>query len=197
MSNKMFGEKLENLATECAACNKCELASSRTNIVFGSGNDSAQVMFIGEAPGKNEDLRGEPFVGAAGKLLNELLCSIGLERKDIYIANILKCRPPKNRNPKSEEVELCTPWLQKQIGLIKPAVIVTLGNFPTRFILQTKEGITALHGKVCEVDGFCVLPMFHPAAAIYDRKKIESLRTDFALLKDILDNGLSHKLLQD
>ena len=199
---------LENLAAECSNCTKCALEQTRTNVVFGAGTQNAEIMFVGEAPGKNEDLKGEPFVGAAGKLLDKLLCGIGFSRENVYIANILKCRPPGNRNPKAGEVKLCTPWLEKQIAALCPKVLVTLGNFATKFILQTKQGITDLHGQLHALDSsqvlptfqpvakqrpkkqvtqtLQVLPMFHPAAVIYDRSKIDALKTDFELLKSLV-----------
>lgn len=143
-------------------------------------------MLIGEAPGRNEDLKGEPFVGAAGKLLNELLEHAGLARDDVYIANILKCRPPKNRNPLAVEIEMCTPFLQRQIEIISPDVLVTLGNFATRFMLKTDESITGLRGVLRCVGSQAVLPIFHPAAAIYDRTKRDVLFADFDVLRQIL-----------
>ena len=179
--------ELDELYEQVAQCRKCELCETRTNVVPGVGNPHAKVMFIGEAPGKNEDLQGEPFVGAAGKLLNQLLERIGLTRDDIYIANILKCRPPRNRDPRPEEIELCTPWLREQVKAVHPSVLVTLGNFSTKFILQTTTGITRLRGQVQVTGPFRVIPTFHPAAAIYDRTKVTALEQDFDLLKLLLD----------
>lgn len=183
----MMARPLCEVEAACADCSKCGLAATRNNIVFGAGNPHANVMFIGEAPGKNEDLKGEPFVGAAGKLLNEMLERVGIPREDIYIANICKCRPPKNRNPRAEEIEACTPWLHEQVASIHPTVIVTLGNFATRFILDTKEGITGLRGRVHAAGPLRVIPMFHPAAAIYDPSKVDAIAADFELLKSLLD----------
>ena len=177
---------LEELRAEALVCTKCVLNEGRNHVVFGVGNPCARVLVIGEAPGKNEDLQGEPFVGKAGKYLNELLGYAGLERQDIYIANILKCRPPSNRNPLPEEIELCTPFLREQTRLINPEIIVTLGNFSTKFILKTETGITHLHGKLQQAGRFKVLPVFHPAAAIYDNSKRESLKNDFLMLGDLL-----------
>ncbi len=159
--------------------------------MFGVGNPHADVMFIGEAPGRNEDLQGEPFVGAAGKLLDELLASAGLTRADVYIANVLKCRPPNNRDPLPEEIETCTPFLEKQIELIDPRVIVTLGKFATQFMLETGVGITQLRGRRHEVNGRAVLPIFHPAAALYDQTKRQVLFDDFKRLRVLLDQELS------
>jgi DNA polymerase len=144
-------------------------------------------MFIGEAPGKNEDLRGEPFVGAAGRFLDELLSHAELEREQVYIANVLKCRPPGNRDPEAIEIETCTPFLREQIRIIAPDVLVTLGNFATRFVLKTTVGITQLRGTVQQAGRFTVLPIFHPAAAIYDRSKRDVLIADFELLKKLLE----------
>ena len=156
----MMARPLAEIEAACAGCTKCDLAATRNNLVFGVGNPHASVMFIGEAPGKNEDLKGEPFVGAAGKLLNEMLERVGISRDDIYIANICKCRPPKNRNPRTDEIEACTPWLHEQVASIHPTVIVTLGNFATRFVLNTTEGITGLRGRVHAAGPLRVIPMF-------------------------------------
>jgi DNA polymerase len=168
-------------------CHKCILGDTRTNVVPGAGNPRAKVMFIGEAPGKNEDLQGKPFVGAAGNLLSQLLERIGLKREDIYIANILKCRPPRNRDPRPEEIEACTPWVREQIKAVHPTVLVTMGNFSTKFVLQTTTGITRLRGQVRTTGPFRVIPTFHPAAAIYDRSKISALEADFDLIRALLD----------
>lgn len=167
-------------------CHRCPLGDTRTTLVFGVGDPHARVMLVGEAPGKNEDLKGEPFVGAAGKLLDELLAHAGLERTDVYIANVLKCRPPNNRNPEPVEIETCTPFLREQIRVIEPEVLVTLGNFATKFVLRTEVGITRLHGRAQHAGRFTVLPIFHPAAAIYDRTKRDALFADFEALRDLL-----------
>jgi DNA polymerase len=139
-------------------------------------------MFVGEAPGKQEDLGAEPFIGAAGQYLNSLLALAGLKREEIYIANVLKCRPPENRDPRPEEIEVCTPFLRDQVRIIDPEILVTLGNFATRFILKTDRGITGLRGQVYITGRFSVLPIFHPAAAIYDRNKESIMEEDFRLL---------------
>lgn len=178
---------LDDALAGVGECRRCTLGETRTNVVPGAGNPRAKVMFIGEAPGKNEDLHGEPFVGAAGKLLNQMLERIDVAREDIYIANILKCRPPRNRDPQPHEIEACTPWLREQIKAVHPTVLVTLGNFSTKFILQTKAGITQLRGKIHTAGPFRVIPMFHPAAAIYDRSKIGAIEQDFDLLRLLLD----------
>ena len=177
---------LDQLRAQVEACHACTLAQGRTQIVFGDGNPNARVLFVGEAPGKNEDLQGIPFVGAAGQSLNRLLEIAGLERQDVFIANILKCRPPGNRDPRPEEIELCTPFLREQTRTINPEFIVTLGNFATKFILKTEVGITRLHGKLQMAGRFKVFPIYHPAAAIYDRTKMVALEEDFATLGELL-----------
>lgn len=170
---------LAEIREEVSTCKACSLCEGRTNVVFGEGNPHARVMIIGEAPGKNEDLQGKPFVGAAGKFLDELLEVAGLKRENVFIANVLKCRPPSNRNPKPEEIEACATFLRQQTQTISPDVIVTLGNFATQFILRTGVGITHLRGTVQRAGRFLVLPVFHPAAAIYDRSKRDVLLSDF------------------
>lgn len=177
---------LADIAEQVAACRKCPLCEGRTNVVPGFGNPNARVMLIGEAPGKNEDLQGRPFVGAAGNYLTELLGYAGLTREDVFIANVLKCRPPSNRNPQPHEIELCTPFLRDQVRAIGPDYLVTMGNFSTKFILKTERGITGLHGKLQQAGRFKVFPVFHPAAAIYDRTKREDLEADFRLLGEML-----------
>jgi DNA polymerase len=144
-------------------------------------------MFVGEAPGRNEDLQGEPFVGAAGKLLDELLGSIGLDRSEVYIANVLKCRPPGNRDPLVEEAAVCTPFLNEQVRLIAPEVIATLGNHATHHVLGTQRPISALRGRLFHVHGRRVVPIFHPAAALYDQGKRAVLLDDFKRLRAVLD----------
>lgn len=178
---------LNELRAFIGECQRCPLAQGRTTLVFGVGRPDADVLFIGEGPGRNEDLQGEPFVGAAGKLLDELLTSIGLHRRDVYIANIVKCRPPGNRDPEPFEIETCTPFLREQIRLIDPSVIVTLGKFATQFVLDTDVGITRLRGRRHEADGRAVLPIFHPAAALYDQTKRSVLFDDFKRLRVLLD----------
>ena len=177
---------LDEIRSQVGACHKCPLADGRTNVVFGEGNPQARVLIVGEAPGKNEDLQGRPFVGAAGKLLDELLAVAGLKREDVFIANVLKCRPPGNRDPRPEEIELCTPYLREQTRTINPEVIVTLGNFSTKFILKTEVGITRLHGHVQQAGRFKVFPIYHPAAALYDPTKRAALEDDFATLGELL-----------
>ena len=184
-------ENWEELKENCLNCRKCSLCETRSNVVFGVGNPCAKVMFIGEGPGRNEDLQGEPFVGAAGKFLNELLEDAGLKREDIFIANVLKCRPPANRNPQPHEIEACAPYLRAQTKIINPDVIVTLGNFATQFILRTTVGITRLRGTVQQAGRFLVLPTFHPAAAIYDRSKRDVLISDFKQVGQIVRDRMA------
>jgi uracil-DNA glycosylase family 4 len=180
---------LDEVRSLIGDCHRCPLGDTRTTLVFGVGDPHARVVLIGEAPGKNEDLKGEPFVGAAGQLLNELLAEAGLARGDVYIANVLKCRPPGNRDPEASEIETCTPFLREQIRVIAPEVLVTLGNFATKFVLKTDVGITRLHGKVQMAGRFKVLPIYHPAATIYDRTKRDDLFADFRQLRALLAEG--------
>ena len=177
---------LDELRVQVESCRRCPLCDGRTQTVFGVGNPHARVMFIGEAPGKNEDLQGEPFVGAAGHYLNELLGCAGLRREDVFIANVLKCRPPGNRDPRPEEIQTCTPYLREQTRTIDPEVLVTLGKFSTQFVLKTQVGITRLHGRVQRAGKFLVLHIFHPAAALYDGAKREALENDFVTLGQLL-----------
>lgn len=177
---------LDELRVQVESCRRCPLCDGRTQTVFGVGDPHARVMFIGEAPGKNEDLQGEPFVGAAGHYLNELLGCAGLRREDVFIANVLKCRPPGNRDPRPEEIQTCTPFLREQTRTIDPEVLVTLGKFSTQFVLKTQVGITRLHGRVQRAGKFLVFPIFHPAAALYDGAKREALENDFVTLGELL-----------
>src|SRR3954452_8589006 len=181
---------LVDVAHEAAACTKCRLATSRTQVVFGVGNPNAALLFIGEAPGMHEDKQGEPFVGAAGQVLTRMLGEIGLTREQVYIANILKCRPPGNRDPQDDEIEACTPWLIEQMSLIQPDVIVTLGNFATKFVLQTQRGITRMRGSVYAWHGRKVIPTFHPAAILRGGgekgRQFGELQEDFALTQRTL-----------
>ncbi len=177
---------LSELRTQVSQCSLCPLSGGRTQTVFGGGDPHARVLIIGEAPGKNEDKQGEPFVGTAGKYLSELLSYAGLTRDEIFIANVLKCRPPGNRNPRVEEIDICAHYLREQTRLINPEFIVTLGNFSTKFILKTDIGITNLRGTLQEAGRFKVFPVFHPAAAIYDRSKRATLEQDFVKLGKLL-----------
>ena len=154
---------LEALKKEVASCVKCELCETRTNAVFGAGNPKAKLMFVGEAPGMEEDLRGLPFVGRAGQLLTKIIESIGLKREDVYIANVLKCRPPNNRNPLPTEILTCEEYLSRQIELIKPKVICALGKFAAQTLLRTTESITRLRGRFFDYKNALLIPTFHPA----------------------------------
>ena len=181
---------LADAAAEAANCTKCRLAQGRTQVVFGVGDPDADLMFIGEAPGFHEDKQGEPFVGAAGQLLTRMLGEIGLSRDEVYIGNVIKCRPPGNRDPLPEEIEACTPWLVEQVSLIQPRVIVTLGNFATKFVLDTTVGITRLRGQVHDWHGRTVIPTFHPAAILHGggekSRQFQLLREDFGLVQRTL-----------
>jgi uracil-DNA glycosylase len=157
------GAVLASLREELGDCRRCKLCEKRTNIVFGVGDPHAKLMFVGEGPGADEDAQGEPFVGRAGQKLNEMIHAIGLDRKDVYIANVVKCRPPGNRDPEPDEVKTCSPFLFRQIEAIRPAVIVALGSPATKTLLNTKVGITALRGKFGSFRGIPVMPTFHPA----------------------------------
>lgn len=163
-------------------CHRCPLGDTRTNIVFGVGDPNARVMFIGEGPGRNEDLQGEPFVGAAGHKLDSLLSIAGLTRQEIYIANVVKCRPPSNRNPLPGEIEACSPFLREQIRSVWPDVLVCLGNFATQFVLRTDKGVTHLRGKLYQTGHFVVAPTFHPAACIYHSDWQPLLEQDLAMV---------------
>jgi len=186
-------EKLQLLKQQILNCKKCDLHKIRTNPVIGEGSPDAGIMFIGEAPGFNEDKQGKPFVGRAGKIFDELLNSINLKREKIYITNILKCRPPNNRNPTQEEIKICSPYLNEQIDIIKPKVICCLGNFSTDYIfkkfnLKEKiQGISRIHGKVFNASTLMgiirIIPLYHPAVATYNTNMLEILKKDFEKIK--------------
>jgi uracil-DNA glycosylase family 4 len=182
--------KLAAFATEVAGCTKCRLAEGRTQVVFGVGDPSADLMFVGEAPGFHEDQQGKPFVGQAGKLLDRLLAGIGLSRDDVYVANVLKCRPPGNRDPQADEIEACEGHLFRQIALIEPKVVATLGNFATKLLSGKPTGITRVHGVEQEttLGGRHVLlyPLYHPAAALYTPAMLKVLEADFARVPELL-----------
>jgi uracil-DNA glycosylase len=190
-------EKLKEFYFRIKNCRSCELGSTRINFVFGSGNANASILFIGEAPGKNEDLQGKPFVGQAGKILDGLLTGIGLSRNEVFIANVLKCRPPENRDPAIDEIITCKQYLFEQIEIIDPAVICTLGKYSTQLILNTTEGITKLRGNIFKINGRLVLPINHPAAALYSPSRISVLREDFNRIKTVFDKSVFDKQVQD
>ncbi len=182
--------EFDALRERALICTQCGLAESRTNVVFGVGDQTARLMIVGEAPGKNEDLQGEPFVGAAGHLLDELLAGIDVNRPEVYIANVLKCRPPANRDPRPDEIEACKPYLQNQIRMIGPEVVMTLGNFATKLLLRTETGITRLRGQRYDWWlGATLIPTFHPAAALRGGERVkDQMREDFELVRSVLDS---------
>lgn len=181
-------QALKDLSGLVQVCQKCDLASGRTTVVFGDGSPDAEIVFVGEAPGYHEDLQGKPFVGSAGRFLDELLREIlGLSRDDVYIANVIKCRPPENRDPTSAEIEICKPYLMKQLEIIAPKVVCTLGNFATKTLTGRKEGITRLRRKAIRINKFYVFPIYHPAAALHRGDLYDEVRQDFASLKEFLE----------
>ncbi len=184
-------EELKAVWQQATSCQRCpQLASTRNTVVFGSGNADADLMFVGEAPGAREDERGLPFVGQAGRLLDTLLGEIGLTRGDVFVANVLKCRPPGNRDPLPQEIDSCQDYLFRQLELIEPKVICTLGNFSTKLLRGDQTGITRLHGReeirTIGPRTLRLYPIYHPAAALYTPKMLETLREDFARLPDLL-----------
>jgi len=191
MSRKVL---LDAVAAYVIVCKKCSLWKTRKNAVSGEGNARAKIVFIGEAPGRTEDMKGRPFVGAAGKFLETLLAVMGLSREDVFICNVLKCRPPGNRAPKPCEIKTCTPYLDKQVEIIKPKVVVTLGSFSTAYVFQKANlpftSITQVHGKPCKANilnrKVTIFPTFHPAAALYNARFKERLTKDFQYLKIVL-----------
>jgi uracil-DNA glycosylase len=184
-------EALVELYQEARGCTRCPLHQGRTKVVFGAGNADADLMFVGEAPGQQEDLQGLPFVGRAGKLLDQLLGEVGLERADVFITNVLKSRPPGNRDPQLDEIDACKPYLHKQVELIEPRVICTLGNFATKLLTRSQRGITGVHGRpqVHELGGRAVrvFPIYHPAAALRSTNTLAELREDFQRLPALLE----------
>lgn len=177
----------DELKKECEECNKCELCKSRTNTVFGCGNKDADLMFIGEAPGEQEDLSGTPFVGRAGKLFDKYLEAVGIDREEVYIANMLKCRPPKNRDPLPSEQDLCIEYLREQIRLIKPKMIVCLGRISAMRLIDPAYKITAEHGKWVKKGNYELTAVFHPSALLRDPRKKEDMLTDMKDIKRKLD----------
>jgi DNA polymerase len=185
---------LREYADQTAICTTCALATGRTQVVFGSGSPNADLMFVGEAPGFHEDQQGVPFVGQAGKLLDTLLGGIGLTRADVFVANVLKCRPPGNRDPLPEEIAACEPHLFRQIELIQPKLVATLGNFATKLLSGKPAGITRVHGYEQEVTlgarTVLLYPIFHPAAALYTPSMLKVLEEDFARIPALLERAL-------
>jgi uracil-DNA glycosylase len=185
--------ELEAVAAEAATCTRCRLHESRTQVVFGQGDPAADLMFVGEAPGFHEDRQGLPFVGPSGQLLNRLLGGIGLRRQDVYVCNVVKSRPPGNRDPQPDEIAACRPWLDAQIRLVDPKVVVTLGNFAAKTLLETSAGITRLRGRTYPFQGRMLLPTFHPAAALHAQGRrtagpspLQAMEDDFQVLADLL-----------
>lgn len=180
-------KNFEELASACASCQKCVLGQTRTNSVFGTGNPNADLMFVGEAPGEQEDLSGIPFVGRAGQLLDKYLFAIDIKREDVYIANILKCRPPKNRDPLPEEEDACIGYLREQVRMIRPKVIVCLGRISAMRLIKPDFKITQEHGKWFEKNGYLMTAVFHPAALLRDPRKKEDMLEDMKTIKAKLD----------
>lgn len=182
--------ELADLGARASVCTDCRLSETRTNVVFGVGRPDADVMMVGEAPGRNEDLEGEPFVGAAGHLLNRLLAEVGMRREEVYIANVLKCRPPGNRDPRPDEIDSCKGYLRGQLDLVDPKVVMTLGNFATQLLLRTNTGISRVRGRSYRWWRDKVLiPTFHPAAALRGGERVtDQIREDLALMRSVLDS---------
>jgi uracil-DNA glycosylase len=184
---------LRGVFEEARSCTRCALHHTRTTVVFGAGNADANLMFIGEAPGANEDRMGLPFVGQAGKLLDKLLAEISMDRNQVFIANTLKCRPPDNRDPHPNEIEVCQDYLRRQVDLIEPVVICTLGNFSTKLLRADTTGISRLHGReevrVIGTRAVRLYPLYHPAAALYTPSTLEALRADFDRIPELLALG--------
>ena len=189
----VIGDKataLREIGEQVASCPKCALAKTRTKAVPGSGNPETNIVFIGEGPGFHEDQQGLPFVGQAGKFLDELLASIELRREDVYICNVVKCRPPNNRDPQPEEIAACAPWLEQQLNIIKPRVIVTLGRFSMSRYFKG-QAIGRIHGQPKEIDGVLVVPMYHPAAALHQASLRNTILEDFKKLPGLVEEALS------
>jgi uracil-DNA glycosylase len=182
------GTDLDELDRAASGCVKCPLSAHRTQVVFGVGDPHADLMFVGEAPGRDEDLQGEPFVGRSGKLLDKLVLEeLGMERSHFYIANVVKCRPPDNRDPKPDEIAACRPYLEAQLALIAPIVVITLGNFATKLLLSTDLGITKVRGRAYPMDGWQLVPTYHPAAALRSGGVVlAEMRADLVRAKQLL-----------
>ena len=183
---------IDTIRTEALTCTKCRLAQGRTQVVWADGNLDSDVCIIGEAPGFNEDKQGVPFVGAAGQLLDKMLADIDLDRSTVAIVNVIKCRPPGNRDPQPDEIEACRPYLSAQLNHMRPAVIITLGNFATKFILESPVGITRARGQVYSRKGASIIPTFHPAAALRGGRfggmsTMDAMRQDFELVGRVLE----------
>lgn len=183
---------LAELEVIAMACTDCRLSEHRTTVVFGAGDPHADLMIIGEGPGQQEDEQGLPFVGRSGQLLDRLLGEIDLRREDVYIANVVKCRPPRNRDPRPDEIDACKGYLRRQIQLVDPTVVVTLGNFSTKLLLRTQTGITRLRGTAYEWWGRYLVPTFHPAAALRGGERVtDDIREDLAVVRSLIDGRLT------
>jgi DNA polymerase len=181
-------DSLVKVSSEVVVCAKCRLCETRRNAVPGEGLESSKIIFVGEAPGEQEDVQGRPFVGAAGKLLTELLASVGLRREDVYITNVVKCRPPKNRPPRKDEAAACRPYLDRQISLITPRIICPMGNSAIHSLLDSDKSVTDLHGMPLESGQVTFFPMYHPAAALYTFQLRKVMEEDFKRLKQLLND---------
>lgn len=191
--------RLGELHRRIQQCRQCDLERTRTNIVFGSGNPESKLMFVGEAPGYHEDQQGLPFIGRAGTLLEKLLSRIELTRNEVYIANVLKCRPPDNRDPQIDEIQLCRVFLEEQISIIQPLVICTLGNFATKLLSGRPDGISRVHGQAQELSGHRgthLFPVYHPAAALYTPANLKALEVDFDRLPALLGKTKTKPLVE-
>jgi uracil-DNA glycosylase family 4 len=187
--------RFQELEAEALACTACRLAEGRTHVVFGDGNPQAEVVFVGEAPGQREDELGLPFVGPSGRLLDRLLGEIGLQRGDVYIGNVVKCRPPNNRDPRPDEIEACKGYLREQLRLIDPKVVVTLGNFSSKLLLNTETGITRLRGTAYQWWGRFLIPTFHPAAALRGSAQVlTDMQYDFSLVAAAIAGNLDDRI---
>lgn len=183
-------DPLDALRTVALDCRACGLAETRTQVVFGSGDPHSRLLFVGEGPGEQEDLSGEPFVGRAGRLLTSLIEGIGLTRDEVYIANVVKCRPPGNRDPRADEIAACSPLLEGQLDLVAPRVVVTLGNFATKLLLGTKEGITRLRGRSFPFREGVLIPVLHPSAVLRNGgAALAQARADFVVIRRALDGA--------
>jgi DNA polymerase len=192
-SNFATIETLDALAAIAHDCTDCPLAQGRKNVVFGAGSPTADVLIVGEGPGQKEDELGLPFVGRSGQLLDKLLGEIDLQREDVYIANVVKCRPPRNRDPRPDEIDACKGYLKRQIELIDPTVVLTLGNFSTKLLLNTTRGITAMRGRAYEWWGRFLIPTFHPAAALRGGEPVTNdIRADLVMVRNVIDGNLRY-----
>ena len=180
-------EDLDGVRSDLGECTRCKLHAGRANLVFGVGNPDADLMFVGEAPGRDEDQQGEPFVGRAGQLLTKIIASIGLNRSDVYIANVIKCRPPNNRNPEPDEIENCEPFLLRQVDAVRPRVVVALGAFAIRTLLSSGQSISALRGQIFDYRGAKLVPTFHPAFLLRSPDRKRDVWEDMKKVRGLLE----------